>query len=102
MDFICISHRGANTDGVNLVCRAETRLLLTGVEPGQDALSGTLQQQGVWVRPESSLSACVADAKEVSSTGGFSGSFYFSSSFCVKIEAGSKHGTLNCCGALQR
>lgn len=46
MGCICISHQGANTDGVNLVCRAETRLLLTGVEPGQDTLSGTLEQQG--------------------------------------------------------
>lgn len=57
MDCICISHPCADADGVNLVCRAETRLLLTGVEPGQDTLSGILQQQGVRVGPESSLSA---------------------------------------------
>lgn len=57
MDCICISHRGVNTDGVNLVYRTETRLLLTGVEPGQDTLSGIQQQQqGVGVEPESSLS----------------------------------------------
>lgn len=52
---ICIRHRGANTDGVILVCRAETRLFLTGVEPGQDTLSGSWQ--GVWV--ESSLSEVI-------------------------------------------
>lgn len=67
MGCICISHQGANTDGVNLVCEAETRLLLTGVEPGQDTLSGTLEQQGVGVGPVSSLSAFVV--KKVSSTG---------------------------------
>lgn len=43
MDCICISHWGASTDGVNLLCRAETRLFPTRVEPGQDTLSGTLQ-----------------------------------------------------------
>ncbi len=64
------------------MCRTETRLLLTGVEPGQDALSGTLQQQGVWVGPESSLSARAANVKGVSKTGGLSGN---------KIETGSKH-----------
>ena len=70
MDFICINQQGANTDGVNLVCRAETRLLLTGVEPGRDTLSGTVQPQGAGAGPESSLSACcVANVKEVSSTG---------------------------------
>lgn len=58
-----ISHRGANTDRANLVCWAETRLLLTGVEPGQDTLSGALQPRGVQVGPESSLSARVANVK---------------------------------------
>lgn len=72
MDCIRISHQGANADGANLVCRAETRLLLTGVEPGQDTLSGTRQQRGVWVGPESSLSARVAVVMEISSTGGLS------------------------------
>lgn len=60
MDCICISHQGANTDGANLVPRAESRLLLTRIEPGQDTLSGDLQQQGVGAGPQSSLSARVA------------------------------------------
>lgn len=38
MGCICISQPGASTDGVNLLCRAETRLVLTGVEPGQDTV----------------------------------------------------------------
>lgn len=98
----CISHRGANTDGVNLVRRAETRLLLTGVEPGQDTLSGALQQRGVRVRPESSLSARWANSKGVSSTGGLSGNFDFGSRVCAKIKTGSKDWTLQCGAALQR
>lgn len=46
MDCICISHRGANADSANLSCRTETRLSLPGVEPGQDTLSRTREQQG--------------------------------------------------------
>lgn len=52
MECICISHWGVSTDGANLLCRAETRLVLTRVEPGQDTLSESLQlQQGVWMEP---------------------------------------------------
>lgn len=65
MDCVCVSRPCANTDGVNLVCRAETRLLLTGVETGHDSLSGIVQQQGVRLGPETSLSACVANVKVV-------------------------------------
>lgn len=75
MDCICISHQGANTDRVNLLCMAETRLLLIWIEPDQDILSGTLQQQQeVWVGQESSLS----NAKEIRNKGGLSGNFGFS------------------------
>lgn len=63
VDYICSSHQAANSDRVNLICQAETRQLLTGVEPGQDAVSGILQQQGMWVEPVSSLSASVSVVK---------------------------------------
>lgn len=75
MECLRISHQGANTDRVNLLYGAETRLLLTRIEPDQDMLSGTLQQQqGVWVGPQSSLS----NVKEIRSKGGLSGNFGFS------------------------
>ncbi len=47
-------------------------------------------------------SVCVSTVKGVSSTGGLSGSFDFSSCVCVKIETGVKNWTLNCGAALQR
>lgn len=83
MDCICISHQGANTDRVNLLCMADTRLLLAWIEPDQDILSGTLQQQQqeVWVGQESSLS----NAKEIRNKGGLSGNFGFISNLISSV-----------------
>ena len=65
-------------------------MLLTGVEPGQDTLSGTLQQQGAWVGPLSSLSAFAANVKEVSSTHRWRGNFDFQWLYLCKDQSGQQ------------